>query len=274
MSSTLDPFRATDKLDPDTLDVLVARLEARGHHPRFVSLLSEYLDRMDIDGKRTVLDLGSGTGVAARAIARRPRFMGTVLGIDLSNHLVQAANRLAVDEKLDARVCFRTGDTHALQLASGSFDAAVAHTLFSHLDEPAKVLAETRRILRPGGIVGIFDGDYASMTFELPDDNRSRRMDDVITRSLVTNPRILRQLPRLLPQAGFMVDTVIPSIITEVRVADFWKASIQAYAKLVPRAGILGESETAAWLDDLMSASARGEFFGSCVYYAYIARAV
>ena len=45
-----------------------------------------------------------------------------------------------------------------------------------------------RRVVRPGGIIGIFDGDYASMTFELADEHRSRRMDEMIVASLVTNP--------------------------------------------------------------------------------------
>ena len=168
---------------------------------------------------------------------------------------------------------FETGDSHTLGLAPGSFDAVVAHTLFSHLDDPAQVLIEMRRVLRPEGLVGIFDGDYASMTFELADEARSRQMDDAIVGSLMTNPRILRRLPRLLKKAGFAVEVVIPSIITDVGNADFWKSSVEAWAKLVPVAGILNEAETTAWREELLDASTRGEFFGSCVYYAYIARA-
>lgn len=274
MSESLDPFRITNKLDPGALDIMVARLETRGHHPHFAKPLSGYLDRMGIDGKAEILDLGCGTGIAARAIARRPKFRGSVLGIDLSNHLVQAARSLAADEGLDERLRFETGDSHTLELAPGSFDAVVAHTLFSHLDDPVKVLAEMHRVLRLGGTVGIFDGDYASMTFELADEARSRRMDEAIVASLVTNPRILRRLPRLLKQTGFAVDAVIPSIIAEAGVAEFWISGIEAYAKLAPGAGILSETDTAAWLDELSAASASGEFFGSCVYYAYVARAV
>ena len=122
-------------------------------------------------------------------------------------------------------------------------------------------------------LVGIFDGDYASMSFELADEARSRQMDDAIVGSLMTNPRILRRLPRLLKKAGFAVEVVMPSIITEVGNADFWRSSVEAWAKLVPVAGILTEAETTAWREELLDASMHGEFFGSCVYYAYIARA-
>ena len=274
MPQAVDPFRITNKLEPSTLDVIVARLETRGRHPHFVKPLSDYLERMDIDGKANVLDLGCGTGIAARAIAQRPRFKGSILGIDLSDHLVQAARRFAAEERLSDRVRFETGDSHTLGLAPDSFEAVVAHTLFSHLDDPTRVLSEMRRVLRPGGIVGIFDGDYASMTFELADEERSRSMDDAVVGSLMTNPRILRRLPRLLKKAGFAVEAVMPSIITEVGSADFWRSSIEAWAKLVPVAGMLNEAEIAAWREELLEASTRGEFFGSCVYYAYIARAI
>jgi ubiquinone/menaquinone biosynthesis C-methylase UbiE len=274
MAQALDPFRLTNQLDTNALDVMIARLEARGQHPHFAGPLSAYLDRMEIDDKTNVLDLGCGTGVAARAIAQRPGFLGSVLGVDVSDYLINAAERLAKQDNLSNRVRFEAGDSHALRLESGSFDAVVAHTLFSHLDEPLRTLAEMRRLLHQGATACIFDGDYASMTFELSDDQRSRHMDEAIVASLVTNPRILRQLPRLLKQASFAIEGVIPSIIAEVGVADFWKTGIEAYAKLAPRAGIVGEAEVASWLEELLAASADGEFFGSCVYYAFIARAV
>jgi SAM-dependent methyltransferase len=147
----------------------------------------------------------------------------------------------------------------------------IAHTLFSHLNDPAKVLAEMRRVLRPGGVIGIFDGDYASLTFELGDEQRSRQMDEALIASLVTNPRVLRQMPRLLKRAGFVVGAVIPSIITEAGSAEFWKGSIESYVALVPSAGVITQAEAAEYRDELMAISARGEFFGSCVYYAYVA---
>ena len=123
---------------------------------------------------------------------------------------------------------FETGISHTLGLAPGSVDAVVAHTLFSHLDDPAQVLTEMRRVLRSEGTAGIFDGDYASMTFELANEARSRQMDDAVVGSLMTNPRILRRLPRLLKKAGFTIEAVMPSIITEVGSADFWRSSVEA----------------------------------------------
>ena len=80
----VDVYAITDKLDNTLLQVLAARLEARGQHPRFQAMLTEYLNAMNIDAARTILDLGCCTRVAARAIARRRAFTGRITGIDLS----------------------------------------------------------------------------------------------------------------------------------------------------------------------------------------------
>jgi predicted TPR repeat methyltransferase len=69
-----DLLGMTDKLEVPLLEVLVTRLEARGNHPFFAKMLQEYLDAMEIDSAGLVLDMGCGTGVAARQIARRAGF--------------------------------------------------------------------------------------------------------------------------------------------------------------------------------------------------------
>ena len=78
--STMDIFGMTDKLDEPILGVLVNRLEARGKHPFFLKMLQDYLDAMEIDSAKTVLDMGCGTGLAARKIALREGFSGKVVG--------------------------------------------------------------------------------------------------------------------------------------------------------------------------------------------------
>ena len=119
----LDPYRITNRLEDPLLDVMVSRLEARGNHWFFQNVLREYLDVMAIDSATTVLDMGCGTGVAARTIARRANFSGTVRGIDLSLYLIDAAKRMAEEEGLSSLVEFRAGDTRALDVPDGEFDA-------------------------------------------------------------------------------------------------------------------------------------------------------
>lgn len=270
--SALDPFGRTDQLDEATLETLVARFEARGASPVFSLMLQEYLDAMGIDEAVRVLDLGCGTGLAARAIARRADFSGTVLGIDLSPHLVTAAHRLAREEGVEVRLDFRTGDAHAVDADDATFDAVVAHTLVSHVEDPSMVVREAARVLRPGGMLGIFDGDYASLTFGNADPARGQAYDEALISAVVTNPRVMRQLPRWLSDAGLELVDSFAHVLAEIGRADFWSTAVEAYRRLIPKAGVMTEAEADAWAAALRRDSQVGVFFGSSNYYAYVAR--
>ncbi len=272
MDEALDPYRITDKLEDVLLDVMVSRLEARGEHWFFQKVLRDYLDAMDIDTAGTVLDMGCGTGVAARTIARRAGFSGRVTGIDLSPYLVKAAKRLADEEGLGSRLEFRSGDTRELDIPDGKFDAVVAHTLVSHVQEALTVLKEAGRVAKPGGLIAIFDGDYASMTFALNDPVQSKRYDEALISAVVTSPRVMRQMPRLIRQAGLEMVRTFPYIMAEVGEGDFWLSAIDSFEKLAPKSGAMTEAEATSWANALHEASNKGMFFGASNYYTYIAR--
>jgi ubiquinone/menaquinone biosynthesis C-methylase UbiE len=272
MSITVDPFGRTDTLDDGTLEALVLRFEARGKHPLFSKMLREYLNAMDIAATARVLDIGCGTGLAARAIARGTGFAGTVTGVDLSSYLVSAAKRLAGEEGIADRLEFRTGDVHNLEFSDSCFDAVVAHTLLSHVDDPLSVLKEAARVVKPGGTLGVFDGDYASLTFGHAEPDKGKTSDEVLIGALVTNPRVMRQLPRLFRAAGLELLACFSYVLAEAGAAQFWSSAIEAYRRLLPKSRALSEDEANAWAAALRADSDADVFFGSCNYYAYVAR--
>jgi ubiquinone/menaquinone biosynthesis C-methylase UbiE len=269
---TVDPFGRTDKLEDAMLEALVQRFEARGKHPQFSKMLGDYLDAMDIGAIAKVLDIGCGTGLAARAIARRPGFGGAITGVDLSPYLVAAAQRLAAEEGIADHLEFRAGDVRQLDFPDGSFDALVAHTLLSHVEDPLSVLKEAARVVKPGGAIGIFDGDYASLTFAHEDPGKGKAYDEALISALVTNPRVMRQLPRLMRAAGLELLACFPYVLSEAGAANFWSSAIEAYRKLAPKSGAMSEDEANAWAAALRKDSEAGVFFGSSNYYAYVAR--
>lgn len=269
--SAVDPFGRTDTLEESALRALVTRFEARGASPVFSGMLEDYLDAMHIDDAATVLDMGSGTGVASRAIARRGGFSGTVLGVDLSSYLVAAAQRLAREEGVAEALEFRVGNVYAVDAPDRAFDAVVAHTLLSHVEAPAAVLREAARVLRPGGMLGVFDGDYASMTFGNANPVQGKVYDEAVIAALVTNPRVMRLMPRLLREAGFELIMCSPYVLAETGRAQFWASAIEAYRHLIPKAGTLTQGEADAWASALRRDSEEGVFFGSSNYYAYVA---
>ena len=269
---TVDVYRITDQLDEPTLEVMVTRLEGRGKHPRFVAMTEEYLDAMAIDSARTVVDLGCGTGVVARAIARRPGFKGKVTGIDRSAFLVSAAQRLAAAEGLASRVEFRAGDSHTLGLKPATFDAVVAHTLISHVEDPAAVLREIAQVLKPGGLAGIFDGDYASITYTGGDPERDKIQDERLMRAIVTNPRVMRMMPELLRDAGLELVASFAHVVADIGKADFTAPALQSFLRLLPKSGAMTAAEAQAWVDGLMQRSERGVYFASTNFFSYVAR--
>ena len=270
--ASVDPFGRTDKLDDGTLAALVTRFEARGKDPRFSKMLADYLDAMSIAHTASVLDMGCGTGLAARAIARRVDFSGHIIGVDLSPYLAAAAQRLAGEEGLTEHLEFRAGDVRKLDFADGAFDALVAHTLVSHVDDPLSVLKEAARLVKPGGMIGIFDGDYASLTFGHADPMKGKAQDEALINALVANPRVMRQLPRLLRAAGLELVTSFSYVLSEIGKANFWASASDAYRKLVVKAGVMTEDEANNWATALRDDSDTDIFFGSSNYYAYVAR--
>ena len=91
---------------------------------------------------RRVLDLGTGTGVVALALAERyPE--AEVVGIDLSPAMIEEARRKLPPE-LAGRVGFEVGDASALDCPDGDFDLVVLSNMIPFSDELARVTA-------PGG---------------------------------------------------------------------------------------------------------------------------
>ena len=270
--TSFDAYRVTDQLD-DAFSTRSQRASRCAAGTRSsCEMMDEYLDAMGIDDAKTVVDLGCGTGVASRRIAGRSGFSGHVTGIDRSPYLIAAATRLAGDEDLAARIDFRVGDTQSLDLGDGGFDAVVAHTLISHVESPAAVLAEAARIAKPGASIGIFDGDYASLTFGNPDPEQGKRDDDAVIAAIVTNPRVMRQMPVLAREAGLELVASFPYVLAEVGKADFWLPAIESFRRIMPTAGAMSEAEANAWADRLLQASESGLFFGASNYYGYVLR--
>lgn len=98
-----------------------------------------------LDPDQVVADLGAGTGSLARMMAP---FVARVVAVDRSREMLDAAReRLADLENVE----IREGELETLPLADGEADLAILSLVLHYVLEPATVLAEAARILRPGG---------------------------------------------------------------------------------------------------------------------------
>jgi len=266
-----DAMQFVNEQDAATRARFIERLEFRAGDPTFVAYRDAYLDLIGLPSTAAVLDLGCGTGVVARAIASRDRFAGTVTGIDQSSDFIAAAERLAAVEGVGDRIEFAIGDAHKLDLPSARFDVTVAHTLISHVRDPLAVLAEAGRVTRHGGSVVVFDGDYASLTFDSPDPRLGEAVENALQSMIMSAPRVMRELPRLLPQAGLRLVATQAHVYAEAGSSGFMLNLAEAYAPLAAASGLLPAAEVEAWLADQRCAAEDGTFFAACNYYTYVA---
>ncbi|MFE2936189.1 class I SAM-dependent methyltransferase [Streptomyces sp. NPDC059278] len=99
-----------------------------------------------------VLDAGCGTGRALPALRAAVGPRGTVMGVDLTVAMLEAAVRAGRDR--DGALLL--ADVARLPLRSASLDAVFAAGLISHLSRPGPDLAELARVVRPGGRLALF----------------------------------------------------------------------------------------------------------------------
>lgn len=101
-----------------------------------------------------VLDVACGTGLvsfpAAAAVGRH----GRVLGVDLSGQMVAEAARRARQERR-SQLHFARMDAEALALPAAAFDAVLCALGLMYVPDPLRAVGEMRRVLRPGGRMGL-----------------------------------------------------------------------------------------------------------------------
>ena len=124
-------------------DRLAAGWEAR-LGPEALMPLGAALDRL-AETPRRVLDLGTGTGKAARVVAKRfPQ--AEVVGVDLSPAMIEEARRLLPTE-VSGRVRFEVADASRLPFEDGAFDLVVLLNMIPFFEELARVTASGGRLV-------------------------------------------------------------------------------------------------------------------------------
>jgi ubiquinone/menaquinone biosynthesis C-methylase UbiE len=167
----------------------------------------------DARGPARLLDIACGTGRTLHQIAIAQPDLA-VVGIDLSRFYLASAGRLLRRR----RAALVVGNGEALPFAAGSFDAVTCVYLLHELplDARRRVLAEARRVLRPGGLLVLEDACQPADSPELAGALAQFQKDlhEPYFRSYLEH-----DLAGLVGEAGFAVESVEPHLVSVVVVA-------------------------------------------------------
>ena len=219
------------------------------------------VEALNVRPGQTVLDLGCGPGTDLAALAEAVTPSGAVFGIDANPGMLERARARTAEL---AQVTVQQGDIHALPYADASVDRAHTDRVLQHVADPGRVLAEARRVLRPGGRLVMAEPDWETLAIDHPELELSRAYTRHIAERIVRNGALGRQLARLATGAGFTVSAVLPlvSVFRDVGEAD-QVLGLQRNTERAVTAGYLSAEQARRWLDHLTE----GPFLASATIY-------
>ena len=194
-----DPYSDLGAQDPALQERIAAAMEARCLEPAQVEIRKAYLGNLNLSSNARALELGSGTGHVTKDLLD---FAGakTAHGLEPSPVMVARANNSFGH---DTRLTFDIGDAKNTGFEDASFDLVLMHTLLCHVPGPDDVVQEAFRILKPGGVLAICDGDYSTATAQIADFDPLDQLIRFMINQNVTNLWIMRQISGMLAKTGF-----------------------------------------------------------------------
>jgi ubiquinone/menaquinone biosynthesis C-methylase UbiE len=163
-----------------------------------------------------LIDCGCGPGSITVDLAQAVE-SGETIGIDVREEAVVQGRMLARQRGV-SKVEFLVASIYQLPFADGSVDAAFTSAVLQHLTAPLAALREIRRVLKPGGVIGIADGS-STITFRYPTNPALEMWDQLRRLERQHNTgRASDMLPlrALLREAGFARTQASGTLATEM----------------------------------------------------------
>jgi ubiquinone/menaquinone biosynthesis C-methylase UbiE len=238
--------------------------------PFFQATKEQTYARLALQPGDRVLDIGCGAGTDVRALASIVGPGGMAVGIDGSATMIAAARERSEGSGLPVE--FLVCDAHQLDFPDASFDGCRTDRVLLHLADPARVIREIARVLRPGGRAVCLEPDGGGMLVDAVDRDTTTRILEHRSRA-VRSGWIGRSLPRLFRAAG-LTDVqvqVLPSPRFDFEETNTSLRLFQ-HADGAAAAGAITVEAAKRWKASLLEAAARDDFFCLVTMFLVVGR--
>jgi len=221
-----------------------------------------------LPGER-VLDIGCGPGFLCESMAAAVGANGRVIGIDISGDLIALCRSRDPPDFLS----YALGDATDIAQPDAAFDVVVCTQVAEYVGDVDRVLAETFRVLRPGGRAVVVATDWDAVIWH---SEKPERMAAMMKswESHCAHPRLPRSLPNRLAHAGFQLDgaSVFPILNLQWHDNTYSKGLSALMRDFVGRKNELPAEDPKQWYDEFARLNEAGQYFFSSNRYIFRAR--
>jgi SAM-dependent methyltransferase len=132
----------------------LAMLESRGQAVGYRGMVQRVMEAVYMRPGEVILEVGCGSGVLDRWLARYMSQAKRIIGVDFNRYLLREATALAMQEGLADLIAFQEGDAEALPFPDNHVDVALSFTMLEE-GNADRMLAEMVRVAKPGGRIAV-----------------------------------------------------------------------------------------------------------------------